>query len=138
MAAQAGVPGLKAADQTLRLGAVTVQVIPPPPGMPPEQNLNSLGLLIQYGAFRALLTGDSEIRQTEAWLRQRPGTFAGIAVYKTIHHGSLNGDHLRWLQVVQPRNVVVSVGPNSYGHPSLQAMTAWWGPRCGAPTRRAR
>lgn len=125
VATQAGVPGLKAADQTLKMGDVTVQVIAPPPGMPGEQNLNSVGLLVQYGAFRALLTGDSEIQETEAWLRQQPDLFRNVDVYKAIHHGSLNGDHLRWLQAVQPRNVVVSVGPNSYGHPSLQAMTAY-------------
>lgn len=125
VAAQAGVKGLKAADQTLKLGDVTIQVIAPPPGMPSEQNLNSVGLLVQYGAFRALMTGDSEMQETEAWLRQRPDFFRNIDVYKAIHHGSLNGDHLRWLQAVQPKNVVISVGPNSYGHPSLQAMTAY-------------
>lgn len=120
---QAGTQGVKATGQTITLGSVTVTVLPPPAGMPAEQNVNSVGLLVQYGTFKALMTGDSEPQETDAWLKTT--TLGPVDVYKAIHHGSQNGDTVRWLRAVQPKNVVVSVGPNSYGHPAASALTMY-------------
>lgn len=124
VAALAETKGLIAQDQVINLGSVKVTVIPPPPGMPAEQNLNSVGLLVQYGTFKALMTGDSEHAETQGWLKKYPA-LGPVDVYKAIHHGSLNGDTLAWLRSVQPKNVVVSVGPNTYGHPTAQALTLY-------------
>ncbi|AFD27659.1 Metallo-beta-lactamase superfamily hydrolase (plasmid) [Deinococcus gobiensis I-0] len=91
-----------------------------------EQNLNSVGLLVQYGAFRALMTGDSETPETAGWLKKYPASTLGpIDVYKSIHHGAANGDNTTWLAAVRPRNVVVSVGPNNYGHPTATALNLY-------------
>lgn len=123
----AGTSSLRAQDgQVIRLGSVRVVVLAPPPGMPDtEQNLNSVGLLLQYGSFRALMTGDSEHAETQAWML-RLGSLGPVDVYKAIHHGSLNGDTLTWLRAVRPSNVVVSVGKdNPYGHPTAQALTIY-------------
>lgn len=127
VATLAGTQGIKVSNQTFDLGSVKVTLMAPPAGMPvSEQNLNSIGLLVQYGAFRALMTGDSEHAQTQGWLNTYPASFFGpIDVYKAIHHGSLNGDTLAWLRVVQPRNVVIGVGDNTYGHPTNQALTLY-------------
>jgi len=123
----AGTQGLPARNQVLNLGSVRLTVLPPPAGMPAgDQNLNSVGLIVQYGSFRALLTGDSETEQTRAWLRTLPGgTLGPVDVYKSIHHGAANGDSAAWLAAVQPRNVVVSVGPNNYGHPTSTALNLY-------------
>jgi beta-lactamase superfamily II metal-dependent hydrolase len=43
-------------------------------------------------------------------------------VYKSIHHGASNGDNAAWLANVRPENVVISVGQNSYGHPTAQTL----------------
>ncbi|MFC3859375.1 excalibur calcium-binding domain-containing protein [Deinococcus antarcticus] len=122
---QAGTKGLKATDQVINLGSVKLTVIPPPPGMT-DQNTNSVGLLVQYGTFRMLLTGDSESPETMAWLKKYPaGTFGPVDVYKSIHHGAANGDTITWLKAVQPRNVVISVGPNNYGHPTASVLNLY-------------
>lgn len=133
---KAGTQGLVARDQVINLGTVKLTVLPPPPGLPRnEQNVNSVGLLVQYGTFRALLTGDSETAETRAWLKKYPASTLGpIDVYKSIHHGAKNGDNLAWLNVVRPRNVVVSVGPNNYGHPTPEALSLY--KRVGATTYR--
>ena len=120
----AGTKGLKATgNQVVNLGSVSFTLLAPPAGMA-DQNTNSVGLLVQYGTFRALMTGDSESPETEAWLRTLPTSVLGpVDVYKSIHHGAANGDSLKWLQAMQPRNVVISVGqPNSYGHPTRTAL----------------
>lgn len=124
--AQAGTQGLLAKDQTINLGSVKITVLPPPPGMPNEQNLNSVGLLVQYGGFKALMTGDSETAETAGWLRKYPGNVLGpVRVYKSIHHGAANGDNANWLKAVRPSNVVISVGPNNYGHPTSTALNLY-------------
>ena len=135
-AQQAGTQGLVARDQVINLGSVKLTVLAPPPGMPGnEQNLNSVGLLVQYGAFRALMTGDSETPETAGWLKKYPvGTLGPVDVYKSIHHGAANGDNAAWLAAVRPRNVVVSVGPNNYGHPTATALNLY--KRVGAATWR--
>ena len=123
----AGTKGLPAKDQTINLGSVKITVLPPPPGMPGnEQNVNSVGLMVQYGSFKALLTGDSETAETSAWLKKYPASFLGpVQVYKSIHHGATNGDNANWLKVVRPSNVVISVGPNNYGHPTSTALNLY-------------
>ena len=101
---QAGTKGLVATKQVINLGSVKVTVIPPPPGMNAgDQNLHSLGLLIQYGPFKALMTGDSETAETAGWLKTYPASFLGrIDVYKSIHHGAKNGDNPAWLAAGGP------------------------------------
>lgn len=123
----AGTQGLLASDRVINLGSVKLRVIPPPPGMPrTDQNLNSVGLLIEYAGFRSLMTGDSETAETAGWLRQYPASVLGpIDVYKSIHHGAKNGDNAAWLAAVRPKNVMIGVGPNNYGHPTSEALALY-------------
>lgn len=113
-------------DRVINLGDVKVTVMAPPSGVKAEQNLNSVGILVQYGTFRALMTGDSETEETSGWLRKYTAAQLGpIDVYKSIHHGAANGDNARWLAAVRPKNVVISVGPNNYGHPTASALSLY-------------
>lgn len=123
----AGTQGLLASDRTINLGSVKITVLPPPAGTPgSDQNLNSVGLLVQYGSFKALMTGDSETAETAAWLKKYPtSTLGPIDVYKSIHHGAKNGDNPAWLSAVRPANVVIGVGPNNYGHPTAEALALY-------------
>jgi len=124
-ASVAGTQGLLAKAQVINLGSVKLTVIPPPPGME-DQNTSSIGLLVQYGSFRALMTGDSETPETGAWLKTLPASLLGPTdVYKSIHHGAKNGDSARWLAAVRPKNVVIGVGPNTYGHPTAEALSLY-------------
>ncbi|MEF2276780.1 ComEC/Rec2 family competence protein [Deinococcus sp. YIM 134068] len=113
----------KANTQVVNLGSVRVRVLAPPAGMGDGQNENSVGVRLEFGDFRALLTGDSETPETEAWLKEgRPEIQGPFQVYKSIHHGAANGDHPAWLAAVRPENVVIGVGENSYGHPTREAL----------------
>ncbi|MFC4638810.1 ComEC/Rec2 family competence protein [Deinococcus hohokamensis] len=113
----------KANKQVINLGSVKVRVIAPPPGMGDDQNENSVGLRVEFGEFTALMTGDSEKPETQAWLKEnRPEIRGPVQLYKSIHHGAANGDHQAWLASVRPENVVISVGENNYGHPTKTAL----------------
>ncbi|WP_034386639.1 ComEC/Rec2 family competence protein [Deinococcus sp. YIM 77859] len=120
---EAGTTFQKANRQVIRLGSVKVRVIAPPSGMGDDQNDNSVGLRVEFGEFRALMTGDSEKPETTAWLKEdRPEIKGPFQVYKSIHHGAANGDHPAWLAAVRPQNVVIGVGENTYGHPTRAVL----------------
>jgi competence protein ComEC len=46
-------------------------------------------------------------------------------VYKSAHHGSAYNDTGTFLNLLKPRDVVLSVGPNSYGHPTASALALY-------------
>jgi len=107
-------------------GEVGLLLMPPPPGAGMEQNDNSVGLVVTYGAFKAVFTGDSEPRETEAWLftQHYDEIIADADVYKAAHHGSRNGDagNWAWVSRISPDVVVICVGSNPWGHPTAEAM----------------
>lgn len=86
-----------------------------------SENNSSLGVLIEQGSFRALLTGDSETEEIQAWLTA--GAIPRVTLLKAAHHGARNGLTPGWLDRTRPEVVVISVGAgNTYGHPSPWAM----------------
>lgn len=121
---------LEAKERVIQLGSVTLRVIPPPhigrPGPPMatpgrlDQNTQSIGLLVEYGQFRALLTGDSEVEELNYFLERG---MPQVTVLKAPHHGSRDAVTPAWLQATRPQVVVISVGRgNTYGHPHPWAL----------------
>lgn len=76
----------------------------------------SLETLINYGNFKALLTGDSQAVE----LQQAESLMGGqITVLQVPHHGSKTGLTADVLSVLHPELAVISVGAhNKYGHPA--------------------
>lgn len=114
---------VKVDGQHIKLGSVNINLVSPPNHMGDDQNNNSVGAIIEFGYFRALMTGDSEHEETSGWLSENPEPFKGdFQAYKSIHHGAANGDHQAWIDHVKPQNVIISVGKNNYGHPTDKAL----------------
>lgn len=116
------IPTPKPPWQPIQLGDARITVFPSPlaPGDATE-NTSSLGVLIERGKFRALLTGDSEIEELNAWMARRK--IPRVTLLKAAHHGARNGLNPGWLQVTRPEVVVISVGANNtYGHPDPMAL----------------
>jgi competence protein ComEC len=123
---------LEATPRTVTVGSVRLRILPPA-RHDKSQNDNSVGVLLEFGRFRALLTGDSEGRQLRQWLRDQ--RIPRVHVLKAAHHGARNGFLPALAQVARPGAVIVSVAErNGYGHPAASVLRAW--ERSGAKVYR--
>ena len=83
-----------------------------------DVNEDSLVLLVEYGEFEALFTGDAGF-PAEAALR---GSLGRVDLLKIGHHGSRGSTGGELLDSVRPLAAVISVGRNDYGHPSPETL----------------
>lgn len=122
-AAEVDVALLEPERRRIGLGEVTLRVLPPPERESWGHNDNSVGLVIEYGDFRALLPGDAEREQWAWWLGRHEDLLAPAEVHAASHHGSRNGDTRAAMRHVRPETVVISAGrDNRYDHPHEEAL----------------
>lgn len=108
--------------QTFIWGGLNVQVLNPLPGMVnPEQNEASIVVLISYAHISVLLPADIDTG-IEALLPMRTPNLE-VDILKVAHHGSKSSTSQSFLEQVQPKEVIISVGSNPYGHPSPQVLS---------------
>lgn len=88
-----------------------------------RQNNRSVGVVVQYGSFDALFTGDSELEELTFWLTRE--TIPPVEVLKVAHHGANNGTSQPWTEATRPALAVISVGKNGYRHPSPVTINLW-------------
>ena len=81
-----------------------------------ESNEGSIVTRFTFGTTDFLLTGD--LPHEEDFLRD----IEPAEVLKAAHHGSASSTSDTWLNMVQPQEVVLSVGENNYGHPSPMVL----------------
>ena len=133
---QKRIPYTKAVrGQMLDMGdGVTLRVLNPPPtpafGQTAAYGTNtddatvnnySVGLLLQYGQTRFVLTGDAE-NEAEAAMLDAHAELS-CDVLKAGHHGSRNATGEDWLGRLQPRLAVISCGRhNRFGHPAPSTL----------------
>jgi competence protein ComEC len=107
----------------IELGTVELTIFPQPPEDRRDENNNSIGLRLTYGAFSMLLTGDSEAPERRWWLAEHPELVRNCTILKVPHHGSRNGTDARWLKEVAPALAVASLGrDNEFGHPHSETV----------------
>lgn len=81
------------------------------------ENANSIILMLTYGDFRMLFTGDSEDETEERLLEK--GFNLKAQVLKVAHHGSQYASSEEFLKKVDPEVALISCGEdNNYGHPA--------------------
>lgn len=91
-----------------------------PPVGAGDLNEQGLTFLCSAGDFDALITGDMA-GNTEKKLVER-FDLPDIEVLVVGHHGSRYSSTDAFLQHVRPETAIISVGDNSYGHPTQEAM----------------
>lgn len=119
--AERAVPAPPPPWPVIRIGDVRVTVFPSVLMDSSETENNfSLGVMVERGRFKALLTGDSQSEELGAWLEHR--RIPDVDVLKAAHHGARDGLIPGWLDATRPEVVVISVGRNGYGHPDPWAL----------------
>jgi len=68
-----------------------------------------------------LLTGDTESKAEKELVASNLDLNADVL--KVSHHGSKNATSAEFLLAVSPKQAVISVGENSYGHPTEEVLT---------------
>lgn len=102
-------------------GGVAAHVLNPAPGLSEaEDNDVSVVLLLVQGDIKYLLTGDIGTA-VEATVVAR-GTPVAADVLKVAHHGSKYSSSASFLAAVNPSEAIITVGKNSYGHPTEETL----------------
>ena len=87
-----------------------------------NMNNTSLVLMLHYGSFKMLLTGDAEVPVEDA-LQQKYGTALQADVLKVGHHGSKTSSYWPFISKVKPKYALISCGDFSiYKHPNKNVV----------------
>jgi len=105
------------AGEKIKIGALELLILWPREKLyVTELNDNSIVLKLAFGHFSALLPGDLSTK-FEDQLDLTP-----VEVLKVAHHGSQYSTSEEFLGKVKPILAVISVGKNSFGHPSPEVI----------------
>lgn len=92
-------------------------------GMQSDGELNDFSVVfwLRYGSFDALFPGDADIHVENEYIGEKLADNQ-VEVLKVPHHGSKTGMNKAFVDWLKPKLAVISVGKNSYGHPSEEAI----------------
>lgn len=99
-------------------GGVLSILFPETP-LPPDADETNTGSVVArfvFGETSFLLTGD--LPEEELYVPDAPIS----TVLKVAHHGSKYSTSEAWLDLVQPKEAIISVGENRYGHPAPEVL----------------
>lgn len=91
-------------------------------GLQTSQELNDFSYILDlhYGSFSAIFPGDGDSHiQPEV---MKVNNLRRTDILKFPHHGSRTGILPEFLDIIKPKLAIISVGKNSYGHPTKEAI----------------
>lgn len=91
-----------------------------------EANSHSIGMLLAYGNFRMLFTGDMPEEAEKKLLKnlRAAGALCDIDILKAAHHGSKYSSSEELLDSLRPEYALLSYGKgNRYGHPHRETLS---------------
>ncbi len=106
---------------TFKIGDATITILAPNGTGYEDPNDYSIVVKVTFGSTSFLLTGDAEAVSESQMLSN--GLDLSATVLKVGHHGSRSSTGQSFLDKVNPKYAVISVGKgNSYGHPTQDTM----------------
>ncbi|KIL35203.1 competence protein [Cohnella kolymensis] len=108
------------ANVSLQLKGVTATFVAPVKTYGDDLNEWSAVLHLTYGKNSFLFTGDAEYKSEGDMIGS--SQILKADVLKVGHHGSKSSTSTKFLEVVGPKYAVISVGKNSYGHPTKEIL----------------
>ena len=106
---------------SMDLGSSKIEFCGPITESESDRNNGSIVMKIIYGDTSFLFTGDAEREEEQEILNA--GYDLSTTVLKVGHHGSKNSTTYPFLREIMPQYAVISVGDNSYGHPTEDTLS---------------
>lgn len=109
-------------DMVIRLGLIYLDILHPYEGFT-SKNTNDYSVvnLVRYGNFKAIFMGDLELNISEDLIEN--SKIGPVDYIKISHHGSKNGTSEKLLDMLRPKEAIISSGKkNSYGHPHKEIL----------------
>jgi competence protein ComEC len=88
-----------------------------------DRNENSIVFLLTHQNNSFLFTGDLS-KEGENKIIQKY-KLADVDVLKAGHHGSKNSSGSEFLDQINPKIVIISVGRNNFGHPAAEVIAKY-------------
>lgn len=110
-----------AAGDRIRYKEYLIEVLSPSTDFLKRADLNEGSLVLSFKADSAtvLFTGDIGFKAENQLIRNYP---LDIDILKVAHHGSKYASGADFLRAATPEISVISVGRNSYGHPTKETL----------------
>ena len=105
-------------ETALPLGRSSLTIYPP--GDVKGDNEQCLAILCTYGDYDLLITGDMNMAAERQLIAEHD--LPDIEALVVGHHGSKSSTSEELLEAVTPEVGIISVGDNSYGHPTEDAL----------------
>lgn len=88
------------------------------------KNAKSIVVMVRYGDFEAILTGDATFDTEKVILSRYDHDWLNVDLLKLGHHGSrTTSTGQSWVDVLKPQIAIASSGiENSHGHPSKEVI----------------
>ncbi|MCX6816268.1 MAG: MBL fold metallo-hydrolase [Candidatus Beckwithbacteria bacterium] len=109
------ITGLQVGDE-LTVGEIKLRLLAGIQGS--DKNTEGLVFLGSFGEFDWLLTADITEKEETGLLDK----LKEVTVLKVAHHGSKYSSSQEFLETIKPQLAVISVGKNSYGHPTPEVL----------------
>lgn len=117
-------------EETVAIGSSELKFLAPDENLKIDDkkfvgNNHSIVFLLKNNLGKFLFTGDMEVLLEDALIKKNcPNTEhcnnLKADYLKVGHHGSDSSSGINFIGLVEPKYSIISVGPNSYGHPSLR------------------
>jgi competence protein ComEC len=104
----------------INVGSLSLQVLHPASVVPDDLNTNSIVLRFSLDGSSFLLMADADTMAEASILAS--GADVSATVLRVGHHGSCGSTSQALCDAVQPQTAIISVGPNSYGHPCAETL----------------
>lgn len=114
---------LKKGDEVILDDKTAIKVLSPKKDLQKtitSLNNTSLVLKLHYKDVSLLFTGDIEEEGEEFLVRTEDDLKSDVL--KVAHHGSANSSSCEFLDTVEPKAAIISVGKNRFGHPSFEVI----------------
>ena len=86
-----------------------------------NENDNSNVIYFKYGTFKFLFMGDAGIEKEKDILEKY--NISDVYVLKVGHHGSKTSSSIEFINEINPKYSIISVGKNNrYGHPNKETL----------------